>query len=70
MATKTLRHAREGKEWTQERLAEESGIDQRTISKIERGDVEDPQNSTVKALETALGLKRGTLVFGREAVAS
>lgn len=33
-----------------------------------RPDVEDPQNSTVEALEEALRLKRGTLRFGPEAV--
>lgn len=72
MATnkKTLKQARDDKGWTQEQLEAESGIDQRTISKIERGDVNDPQNSTVKALEEALGVRRGTLVFGEEAIAS
>lgn len=47
-------------------MASESGVDQRAISKIECGAVEDPQNSTVKALEEALGLRRGTLVFGAQ----
>ena len=70
MAHNTLKAARLRKGWTQPQLAEKSGIDQRAISKIERGLVEDPQNSTVAALEEALGLKRGTLVFGSEAVAS
>lgn len=70
MAHKTLKQARDDKGWTQEQLAAESGVDQRAISKIERGAVEDPQNSTVKALEEALGLKRGTLIFGAEAIAS
>lgn len=69
----TLRAARDAKGWTQEQLEAASGIDQRNISKIENGDVVDPRNSTVEALEYALGLRRGTLVFGpepREAVAS
>lgn len=70
MASKTLKQARDEKGWTQEELAEKSGVDQRAISKIERGLVEDPHNSTVKELEQALGLKRGTLIFGEEAVAS
>lgn len=74
----TLREARDAKEWTQEQLEAETqridpngkGVDQRAISKIERGEVEDPMNSTVVLLETALGLQRGTLIFGREALAS
>lgn len=67
--TLTLKDAREAKGWTQLRLAAESGIDQRVISKIEIGGTNDPRNSTVAALEDALGVKRGTLVFGERAVA-
>ena len=75
----TLREARDARDWSQERLSEETkrvdpdgdGVPQTHISKIERGDVADPKNSTVAVLEHALGLKRGTLVFGqREAIAS
>lgn len=74
----TLKEARDARGWTQERLeaetkkvdADGSGVDQRAISKIERGAVADPMNSTVVLLETALGVQRGTLVFGSEAVAS
>lgn len=74
----TLKEARDAKGWSQERLEAATkalderglGVDQRNISKIERGDIEDPMNSTVVLLETALGLQRGTLVFGREAIAS
>lgn len=73
----TLRQAREAKGWSQSQLATETQalgseftpVDQRNISKIERGEVSDPQNSTVTSLETALGLRRGTLVFGVEAEA-
>ena len=70
MARITLQKARENKGWTQEQLEAASGVDQRNISKIERGDTPDPRNSTVEKLEKALGLKRGTLVFGEEALAS
>lgn len=67
-----LREARLARGWTQERLETETqlvdptgrGVDQRAISKIERCDVVDPMNSTVILLETALGVQRGTLVFG------
>lgn len=48
---------------TQQALAALSGIDQSTISDIERGDC-DPRNSTVEALLEALGLPPGSLVFG------
>lgn len=68
MAKKTLKQARDAKGWTQEQLAHRSGIDQRVISKIERGAVGDVMNSTAAALEAALGLKRGTLAFGAAAL--
>jgi transcriptional regulator with XRE-family HTH domain len=71
----TLKEARDSRNWTQQRLEAETqrvdsdgvGIDQRAISKIERGEVSDPMNSTVVLLEKALGLQRGTLVFGKKA---
>ena len=62
---KTLSEARKEKAWTQEQLALASGVDQRAISKIERGETADPLNSTAEALERALDLDRGTLVFGQ-----
>ncbi len=65
MSRLTLQRAREKKGWTQEQLEAASGIDQRSISKIERGETADPRNSTVIALEDALDLERGTLVFGQ-----
>lgn len=63
MKHKTLRQAR-GK-LTQEQLEELSGVAQATISKIERGEIPNPSNDTVKALEEALQVPRGTLVFGQ-----
>lgn len=66
-----LKSARWKRNWTQVQLAAESGVDQSQISRIERGEIADPLNSTVIALEKALRLTRGTLVFGhREAIAS
>jgi transcriptional regulator with XRE-family HTH domain len=73
----TLKEARDAKNWSQQRLEQETqrvddagvGVDQRAISKIECGAVADPMNSTVVLLEKALGLARGTLVFGKEAEA-
>ncbi len=70
-----LREAREKKGWTQEQLeaaTERLGnrVDQRNISKIESEINTDPRNRTVEVLEQALGVPRGTLVFGqREHVA-
>lgn len=65
----TLKQARTAKGWTQNTLAAKSGIDQTAISKIERGGCDDVMNSTAAALENALGLKRGTLLFGESAEA-
>ena len=64
----TLREARDLREWTQEQLEAVSGVDQAHISKLERGDVLDPSNATVAKLEAALRLRRGTLVFGDQAM--
>jgi transcriptional regulator with XRE-family HTH domain len=61
----SLRQARAARGWTQEELAAASGIQQSAISKLERGDVSDPQKSTADALEDALDLQRGALVFGQ-----
>lgn len=62
----SLLTARTDKHLTQAELAEKSGVDQSQISRIERGAVTDPANSTVEALENALELERGTLVFGQQ----
>jgi len=58
----TLREARRGKGWTQSELSLRSGVNQQNISKLERFN-RNPHYSTVIALESALGLKRGTLIF-------
>lgn len=65
----TLKAARTAKGWTQEQLEAETArlgqkVDQRNISKIERGGIVDPSNSTAAVLEQALDVERGTLVFG------
>lgn len=58
----TLRDARDIKGWTLEKLAEESGVHKATISRLESGKTK-PLHETVNALEDALGIKHGTLVF-------
>lgn len=60
-----LKTARGRKKWDQKTLAQRSGVDQATISRIESGDTANPSNDTVKKLEETLGLKRGSLVFGQ-----
>lgn len=59
-----LKTARGNKGWTMDELAERSGVSKATISRIEAGDVPNPSNDTVRHLEAALRLRRGTLVFG------
>lgn len=58
----TLKQAREKKELTFAQLAAKSGIHKATVARIERGEVR-PSHDSVVALEDALELKRGTLVF-------
>ena len=58
-----LKKAREKKGLSQGQLAIRSGIAKATISRLETGVITNPQTSTVLALERALELRRGTLVF-------
>jgi transcriptional regulator with XRE-family HTH domain len=61
----TLREARKRRGWDQQTLARESGVDQSTISRIECSETGNPSSETVKRLEVALRVRRGTLVFGQ-----
>ena len=58
----TLKEARDLKGWSLDRLAEESGFNKSTLSRLERGETE-PLLSTAQKLEDVFGLKRGTLKF-------
>lgn len=49
-------------------LAAKSGVNKSTICRIESGEVTNPSNDTVKRLEEAMKLRRGTLVFGQFAM--
>jgi len=51
-----LRTARRLKDITQAQLAEQSGVDQRTISDIERGANKNPSWETVARIAKALGV--------------
>jgi transcriptional regulator with XRE-family HTH domain len=64
----TLKAARRKRGWNLEQLAKASGVHFSTISRLERGETK-PMHDTVTALEQALGLKRGTLLFGVQAEA-
>jgi len=65
----TVREARDRRGWTQEQLEAASGVDQGLISRLERGTSVNPTVETVRKLEGALKVPRGTLVFGAEATA-
>lgn len=60
-----VRAARERKGWDQQTLARLSGVNQSTISRIESGKLTNPTMATVTALEQALKVRRGSLVFGQ-----
>ena len=68
----TLERARKKRGLSFAQLAAAAGVHKATVARIERGEVE-PTHATVNALEDAMDLKRGTLVFtqrgSREAVA-
>jgi len=57
--------ARKRKGLTLEELATKTGVHKSTINRLERGET-IPMEDTARALEAALGLKRGTLIFRRQ----
>ena len=61
-----VRRAREGKTFTQEKLAEKAGLDPTYISGIERG-LRNPGIKNVARLARALGLTIGELCKGVDA---
>lgn len=63
----TVTQARDLRGWTPAELAEQSSLHLATIYRLEAGAIIDPSKSTVDALEAALSLKPGTLVFGPDA---
>ena len=50
-----VRASREGRGWSQERLAEAAGLSRDAISRIERGDRE-PKLATLEAIAAAVGV--------------
>jgi len=55
---KNIKALREGKGWTQEKLAQEAGISYQTLIKIEHGGIKNPRIETLikiaKSLEVSL----------------
>lgn len=51
--------------WTPEQLAERAGVHRATVYRIESGEIANPSNDTVRKLEEALRVPRGTLTFGQ-----
>lgn len=62
MYLKNLVTIRKQKNWSQEKLAVESGISYNTIIKIERGGIKNPKIETVIKLSNALGVSIDILV--------
>ena len=62
MYLKNLVTLRKQKNWSQEKLAVESGISYNTIIKIERGGIKNPKIETVIKLANALGVSLDELV--------
>jgi len=59
---KNLKKLRNKKDWTQERLARESGISFHTLIKIESGRIKNPRLETLIKLAKALGVSIDRLV--------
>lgn len=61
---RNLAEAREGRMWTQARLAEEAGVSPTTVSGIESGRISRPHFGTLRKLARALGVEPENLVAG------
>lgn len=57
-----IRELRKGRRWTQERLSEESGVDQVTISHIETGRIKRTSIEKMQRLAEALGVRINELL--------
>lgn len=62
MYLKNLVKLRKERDWSQEKLAVESGISYNTIIKIERSGIKNPKIETVIKLARALGVSIDELV--------
>ena len=59
---KNLKQLRKKKNWTQEKLAQKSGISFHTLIKIERGDIRTPRLGTLIKIAKALGVSLDDLI--------
>jgi transcriptional regulator with XRE-family HTH domain len=59
-----LKTARKRRRLDQVTLAERSGVNQSTVSRLEKGVIAKPSAETIEKLERALRLRRGQLRFG------
>jgi len=62
MHLKNLAKIRKRNGWSQEKLAQESGISYNTLIKIERGGIKNPKIETVIKLATALKISLDELI--------
>ncbi len=63
MNTWTLKDARKRRRMGQVALAQKSGLNQSTVSRLEKGGIKRPTPETVERLEKALSLRPGQLTF-------
>lgn len=61
-----LRKTREAKNMTAKKLSELSGVPEKTIYRIETGEVKDPKLSSIIPLLTTLKCSADELIFGRK----
>jgi transcriptional regulator with XRE-family HTH domain len=54
---KKLRRLRHEKGWSQEQLAEASGVDQATVSALEIGHIKNPSFKVITSIANALGVE-------------
>lgn len=62
MHLKNLPKIRKDKSWSQEKLAQESGVSYNTLIKIERNGIKNPKIETVMKLAKALNVKVDDLI--------
>jgi transcriptional regulator with XRE-family HTH domain len=59
----TLTAARTKRGLSHDELAERAGVSRATVYRLEGGYIDNPNSATVEKLESALGVKPGTLFF-------
>jgi transcriptional regulator with XRE-family HTH domain len=67
MKQQTLREVLTARKIRISELARRSGVDKGTVSRLAAGVTTNPSSSTVAKIETALKIRRGSLVFGEVA---